>query len=115
MITTYEKNRKQKLDTLMEAMTTIKRIVSNPYKFVNRVSITIVGAHFDTDFNMLTITGDGFPQARFVFSHDFSQVRFVFGGEWKNNHKLMYLTNSPYIPPAFPVENLAEELKKITI
>jgi hypothetical protein len=84
-------------------------------EYITRSSITIVGSTYYPEFNLFTITGDGFPQIRFVFNKDFTQVFFVFANDWKDNHKLQYAANPNGIPHIFDISQLENYLKRINI
>ena len=94
----------------------VRNIFEHIYDHIDQApSIVILGVTFYSQFNLISITADGFPAVRFIFSGDYQQVCFVFASEWRNNHKLMHMANPNSIPYMFPIADLITHLRKVVV
>lgn len=78
---------------------------------INRKTCGIPSIRYYPDFRLFTIMSDGFPQARFIFDKTFKNVFFAFS----KDQTLQHMRNPNSIPYIFPVKELPEMFKRVTI
>ena len=79
--------------------------------FVTPHHVQIPGVKYYPEFQVISLMGDGFAQARFVFSKDFTQVYHAF----TNKYTLVQNIKQSEIPLVFPIEDFPKWLKYFVI
>jgi hypothetical protein len=97
-----------------EGLRLLAKIAKEPSKHINRVTATTPSFHYYPEFRVFSLTGDGFPTAKFVVSGDNKELMCV-QLRWKDNEKLFHMGNPEKIPYVFPIEDLVKHLKKIKV